>query len=158
MNSTSSSVEFIDEVHIPPSRPRHYYHYNPYEFLEILSTQFPQRTNPLPSGSYTIGPDDFDLIEIRQVIETQDPDSIIPVFLPNCPFPYRPCPIFLLPFPLFHSQNKRVTKLNHSVPLPPAYIHTHTHTHTYTRTLIHLIYVYMYINKSFRENEFFYYL
>jgi len=28
------------------------------------------------------------LIEIRQVIETQNPDFIIPVFLPNCPFPY----------------------------------------------------------------------
>jgi len=72
-NSTTSSVEFIDEILIPPPRLRQYYHYDPYQSLETLITQFPQRTDPLHSGSYTIGPDDFDLTEIRQVIVIQDP-------------------------------------------------------------------------------------
>jgi len=44
----TSSVEFIDEIHIPLSRQ--YYHYDPYESLEILITQFPQCTDSLPSG------------------------------------------------------------------------------------------------------------
>jgi len=76
-NSTTSSIEFIDEIHIPPPRLK-YYHYDPYESLETLITQFPQRTDPLPSGLYIIGPDDFDLTEIKQVIATQDPDSRLP--------------------------------------------------------------------------------
>jgi len=76
-NSTSS-VEFIDEIHIPS--PRHYYHYDPHKSLDTLILQFLQRT-PLPSG-YSIGPIDFDLSEIRTVILGQDPDTIIPVFLP----------------------------------------------------------------------------
>jgi len=86
-NSTSS-VEFVDELHIPPPRPRHYYYYDPNESIETLITQFPQRTVPLPSGSYTIGPDDFELTEIREIIATQDPDSLIPTYLPTSPFPY----------------------------------------------------------------------
>jgi len=85
-NSTSS-VEFIDEVPIPPSRPRYYYHYDPYAPLDTLLLQFPQRTTLLPPGSYSIGPADFDLSEIRTIITTQDPDSIISVFLPTSPFP-----------------------------------------------------------------------
>jgi len=87
-NSTSN-VEFIDKVRIPSPRPRHYYYYDPNESLETLIIQFPQRTDPLPSGSYTIGPDDFDLAEIREIVTTQDPDSLIPVYLSNSPFPYN---------------------------------------------------------------------
>jgi len=52
----TSSVEFIEEVHIPSPRPRHYYHYDPHEPLDTLILQFPQCTTPLPSGSYSIGP------------------------------------------------------------------------------------------------------
>jgi len=47
-------VKFIDELHVPSPRPHHYYHYDPHESLEILITQFPQRTDPLPPGA--IGP------------------------------------------------------------------------------------------------------
>jgi len=86
--NSALSVEFIDEFHIPPPRLRHYCYYNPHESLKTLITQFPQRTDLLPSGSYTIGPDDFDLIEIREIIATQDSDSLIPIFLPNSLFPY----------------------------------------------------------------------
>jgi len=82
-------VEFIDEVHIPPPRPKHYYHYDPHQSLATLILQFSQRTIPLSPGSYSIGPDDFDLSEIRTTISGQDPDAIIPVFLPNSPFPHE---------------------------------------------------------------------
>jgi len=88
-NSTTSSVEFIDEVPIPPPRPTRYYHYDPHESLDTLILQFPQRSAPLPPGSYTIGPDQFDLSEIRTTIAGQDPDIIIPIFLPNSPLPYE---------------------------------------------------------------------
>jgi len=82
-NSTASSVKFIDELHIPPSQPRHYYHYDPHQFLNTLIFQFPQRTTPLPSGSNSIGPDDFDLFEIRTTqVRTQ-----IQLFLSFFPFP-----------------------------------------------------------------------
>jgi len=84
----TSSVEFVEEIHIPSPRPKYYYHYDPHEPLETLITQFNQHTDPLPSGLYIIGPDQFDLSELKLIIETQDPDSIIPVFLPNSPFPY----------------------------------------------------------------------
>jgi len=87
-NSTSS-VEFIDEIRIPSPRPRHYYHYDPHQPLDSLILQFPQRSTPLPPGSYSIGPDDFDLSEIRSVISGQNPNDIIPVFLPLSPFPYE---------------------------------------------------------------------
>jgi len=87
-SSTTSSVEFVEEILVPPPRPRHYYQYDPYQSLESLITQFPPHTDPLPSGLYTIGPDNFDLNEVREIITAQDPDSIIPVFLPNYPFPY----------------------------------------------------------------------
>jgi len=107
-NSTTSSVEFIDEIHIPPPRPPQYYHYDPYESLEILITQFPQCTDPLPSRSYTNGPDDFDLIKIRQIIATQDTNSKILVFLPNCPFPYVPVRFF---YNIFPSSTVRIKEL-----------------------------------------------
>jgi len=87
-NSTSS-VEFIDEFYIPSPRPRHYYHYDPHEPIDTLITQFPQHTDPLPPGAYTIGPDDFDLAEIREIIATQPPDYLILTYLPNSPFPYN---------------------------------------------------------------------
>jgi len=107
-NSTSS-VEFIDEFYIPPPLPRHYYYYDPYQPLETLITQFPHRINLPPPGSYTIGPDDFDLIEIRNVIAGQDPDSIIPVFLPNSPFPYDvPVRFF---YNLFPPSTTRITEI-----------------------------------------------
>jgi len=61
-NSTTSSVKFIDEVHIPPRCPRHYYYYDPHQSLDTLILQF-----LLPPGSYFIGPDDFDLSEIRTI-------------------------------------------------------------------------------------------
>jgi len=88
-NSTTSSVEFIDEVPIPPPQPRHYYYYDPHEAIDNLIRQFPQHFTPLPPGSYSIGPDDLDLSEIRSVISGQNPDTIIPVFLPLSPFPYQ---------------------------------------------------------------------
>jgi len=88
-NSTTSSVEFIEEIHIPPPHPQYYYNYDPHQPLDTLLQQFPQRATPLPPDSYSIGPDDFDLTEIRHVISNQDPDTIIPVFLPNSPFPYE---------------------------------------------------------------------
>jgi len=85
---STSSVEFVEEIHVPPPRPKYYYHYDPHQPIETLITQFNQHTDPLPSGSYTIGPDQFDLSELKLIIETHDPDSIIPVFLPNSPYPY----------------------------------------------------------------------
>jgi len=88
-NSTASSVEFIEEIHIPPPHPRYYYNYDPHQPLDILLQQFPQRVTPLPPDSYFIGPDNFDLSEIRTTISGQGPDTIIPVFLPNSPFPYE---------------------------------------------------------------------
>jgi len=87
-NSTSS-VEFLDEIQIPPPHPRQYYHYHPHESIDTLITQFPQHFDPLPPGAYTIGPDNFDLTEIREVIATQPPDSLILIYLPNSPFPYN---------------------------------------------------------------------
>jgi len=72
---------------IPPPQPRR--HYDPYEPLDALILQFPQRTTPLPPGLYSIGPADFDLSEIRTIITDQDPDSIIPVFLLTFPFPHE---------------------------------------------------------------------
>jgi len=75
-------VEFIDEVPIFPPQPKHYYYYyDPYQSLETLITQFSRRIDPLPLGSYTIGTDSFDLIEIRHVTAIHDLDAIIPIFL-----------------------------------------------------------------------------
>jgi len=84
-----SSVEFINKVPISPPRPRYYYYYDPHQSLDTLILQFPQRITPLPPGFYFIGPDDFDLSEIRSTISCQDPNTIIPVFLPISPFPYE---------------------------------------------------------------------
>jgi len=81
------SVEFIDEIPIPS--PQHYYYYNPHQFLDTLIPQFLQRTVPLPRGSYSIGPDDFDLGKIKSIVLGQDPSAIIPVFLSHSPFPYE---------------------------------------------------------------------
>jgi len=75
-------VEFIDEVPILLPQPRYYYYYDPHQSLDTLILQFSQRITPLPSDSYSIGPDDFDLFEIRSTISDQNPDTIIPVFLP----------------------------------------------------------------------------
>jgi len=109
-NSTTSSVEFIEEIYTPPPRPRQYYRYDPYESLESLITQFPPRTTPLASGSFTIGPDNIDLTEVRRVIESQDPDSVIPVYLPNSPFPYDvPLPFF---YNLFPPSTIRIDEIN----------------------------------------------
>jgi len=88
-NSTTSSVEFIDEVPIPPPQPRHYYYYYDPQSLDNLILQFFQRTTPLPPASYSIGSDDFDLSEIRSAISGQNSDAIIPVFLPLSPFPHE---------------------------------------------------------------------
>jgi len=81
-------MEFIEEIHIPPPHPRYYYHYDPHQPLNTLIRQFPQRTTLLPPDSYFIGPDSFDLSEIRTIILGQDLDTVIPVFLPTSPFPY----------------------------------------------------------------------
>jgi len=94
-NSTTSSVEFIDEIPIPPPRPRYYYYYNPHQSLDTLILQFPQLTTPLSPGSYSIRPDD--LFEIRSTISSQDPDTIILVFLSISPFPYE------VPILFFHN-------------------------------------------------------
>jgi len=73
---------------------------NPHQSLDNLILQFPQRTTPLPPGSYSIGPDDFDLSEIRSAISGQYPDVIIPVFLPLSPFPHEvPVRFFFNLFP-----------------------------------------------------------
>jgi len=64
-NSTSS-MEFIDKVSIHPPQPKHYYYYDPDQSLDNLILQFPQCT--IPPVSYSIGPDDFDLSEIRSTI------------------------------------------------------------------------------------------
>jgi len=45
-NSTTSSVEFIDEISIPPPRLRFYYYYDPHQSLDTLITQFPQCIDP----------------------------------------------------------------------------------------------------------------
>jgi len=47
-NSTTSSVEFVDEILIPPFRPRHYYYYDPHQSVDTLIHQFPQRTVSFP--------------------------------------------------------------------------------------------------------------
>jgi len=109
-NSTTSSVEFVEEVHIPPPRPRHYYHYHPHEPLDSLIQQFPLRTTPLPPDFYSIGPDDLDLHEIRTVISGQDPDAIIPVFLPTSPFPHD-VPIRFF-YNLFPPSTANITELS----------------------------------------------
>jgi len=108
-NSTASSVEFIEEVYIPPPLPRRYYNYDPHQPLDTLIQQFPQRDTPLPPDSYFIGPDNFDLSEIRTIISGQDPDAIIPVYLPNSPFPYEvPVRYF---FNLFPPSTTRIEEL-----------------------------------------------
>jgi len=85
-NSTSS-VEFIDEIRILSPRPRHYYYYDPHQSLDNLILQFLQRTTPLPPDSYSIGPDDFDLSEIKSAISGQNrPKLLFPsssLFLPS---------------------------------------------------------------------------
>jgi len=96
-SSTTSSVEFIDEVTIPLPRPRHYCYYDPHQFLDTLIPQFPKRTTPLPHGSYSIRPDDFDLGRIRSIVSGQDPSAIIPVFLSHSRFPYE------IPVLFFHN-------------------------------------------------------
>jgi len=131
-NSTSS-VEFIDEIHIPPPRPRHYYHYDPHQSIDTLITQFPQDTDPLSSGAYTIGPDDFDLAEIREIIATQDPDSLILIYLPTLSLQCSRS-VFLQPLPPFHSYHKRINRIIH--PLRSLRTHSHVHTHSCTKYLI----------------------
>jgi len=88
-NSTTSSMEFIDEISIPPPRPRYYYYYDPHQSLDISIFQFPQRTTSLYPGYYSIRPCDFNLSEIKSIISGQDANIIIPVFLPISLFPYE---------------------------------------------------------------------
>jgi len=109
-NSTTSSVEFIEEIHNPPPPPNHYYYYDPHQSLDILISQFPQRVTPLPPDSYFIGPDNLDLTEIRTAISGQDPDTIVPVFLPTSPFPYD-VPIRYF-FNLFPPSTVRIDELS----------------------------------------------
>jgi len=99
-SNSTSSVEFIDELYIPPPRPRYYYRYDPNESLENLITQFPQRVTPIPPGSYFIGPNNIDLVQVRTAITGQDPDIVVPVFLPTSPLPYNvPVRFFFNLFP-----------------------------------------------------------
>jgi len=83
-NSTSS-VEFIDEIHIPSLRPRHYYYYDPHQSLDNLILQFLSVSllflPPTPSGPTT-------LISLRS-------DRLSRVRIPTLSFPFS----FL--FPLF---------------------------------------------------------
>jgi len=116
-NFTTSSVEFIVEVPIPPPQPRHYYYYDPDQPLDNLILQFPQRTTPLPPGSYSIGHDDFDLFEIKFTISGQNPDSIISVFLPTSLFPYVPVRFFYNLFPP-STAIIRAIELSHFTPSP----------------------------------------
>jgi len=109
-DSTTSSVEFIEELHIPPPRPRRYYNYNPHQPLDVQILQFPLRTTPLLPGSYFIGPAGFDLSEIRTIITGQDPDSFIPVFLPTSPFP-REVPVRFF-YNLFPPSTAIIRELN----------------------------------------------
>jgi len=108
-NSTTSSVEFIEEIQIPPPHPKHYYYYDPHQSLDILIQQFPPRVTPLPPDSYSIGPDNVDLGEIRTIVSSQDPDAIIPVYLPNAPFPYD-VPIRFF-YNLFPPSTAQITEL-----------------------------------------------
>lgn len=94
-NSTVSSVEFIDEL--PPPPPKFYYDFGHHTNLESLMSQFLQRTAPLPEDSFTIGPHDFDLEEIRSMVTGEDPSTLIPVYLSHSRFSYMaPIRYFLI--------------------------------------------------------------
>jgi len=129
-NSTTSSVEFIEEIHIPPPHPKHYYNYDPHQPLDTLIRQIPQRVTSFPPDSYFIGPDNFDLSEIRTIISGQDPDTIVLVFLPISPFPYDVSVQFF--FNLFSPSTVTIDKIHTLIYLTSFYPHTFTHSHTYT--------------------------
>jgi len=91
-NSTTSSMEFIDEVPIPPSQPRYYYYYDSHQPLDTLIL----RSAPLSFlPLIPLGPYDFDLSDQVYHLGSQDPNTIIPVFLLHSPLPYEvsSCPL-----------------------------------------------------------------
>lgn len=64
--STTSSVEFLQEI---PNNSSLFTQADLEElpFLRLVS-QFPQCTRPLPPGTYTVGPNEINLSELRSII------------------------------------------------------------------------------------------
>ncbi|XP_018307773.1 extensin-like [Mycetomoellerius zeteki] len=92
---STSSVEILEEFPPPPSQRNRFPIY-PGDTFDSVINRFDRTTDPLPQGTYTIGPDYFDPEEIRAAIAEQPPGTHIPVFIPSSPFPY------LVPIDLFN--------------------------------------------------------
>lgn len=90
--STSSSMEFIEGL--PIDSPSHSAHFKNPSFLNFVS-QFPQSYGPISPETYTIGPYEFNLDELKNVISKAAPECI-PVYLPGISVPY------LVPVQFFH--------------------------------------------------------
>lgn len=90
--STSSSMEFIEGL--PINSPPHSAHFKNPSFLNFVS-QFPQSYGPISPETYTIGPYEFNLDELKNIISKAPPECI-PVYLPEISLPY------LVPTQFFH--------------------------------------------------------
>lgn len=90
-HSTSSSMEFIEGL---PINSPHSAHFKNPSFLNFVS-QFPQSYGPISPETYTIGPYEFNLDELKSIISKAPPECI-PVYLPGISVPY------LVPTQFFH--------------------------------------------------------
>lgn len=90
-HSTFSSMEFIEGL---PINSPHSAHFKNPSFLNFVS-QFPQSYGPISPETYTIGPYEFNLDELKSIISKAPPESI-PVYLPGISVPY------LVPVQFFH--------------------------------------------------------
>ncbi|KYN50589.1 hypothetical protein ALC57_09943, partial [Trachymyrmex cornetzi] len=84
----------------PDPPPRSYFFLQESDSFESLIRQFPRTTEPIPEGTYTIGPHYFDPQEIRRAIAAIPLHSEITVFIPNSAYPYLiPVEFFFNLFP-----------------------------------------------------------
>lgn len=63
--SSASSVELLEEVPYLLPTPRYYFKSGPCQDFESVLMLFPLSSDPLPEGAYSLGPNGFDLEELR---------------------------------------------------------------------------------------------
>ncbi|KYQ54045.1 hypothetical protein ALC60_07047, partial [Trachymyrmex zeteki] len=105
---STSSVEILEEFSLPPPQ-RNRFPIFPGDTFDSVINRFDRTTDPLPPGTYTVGPDYFDPEEIRAAIAGQPPGILIPVFIHNSPYPY------LVPIDLFNDLFPPSTIIIHEI-------------------------------------------
>lgn len=141
--SSSSSVEFIEEIPFISPPPGHYFFGYHDDFYSLIS-ELPPVTDLLPPGTFTLGPEGLDLEDLKTTISGLGSNVEIPVFFPDNLYPYS------VPVQLFYNIFPPSAVLE-GLPLPQSHASEHTltlhpnkcntresNTNTHTCTLISL--------------------